>query len=320
MIVLKCLDFNDEGVDDRLECIRERGVTCDFIDGSTNETISWRDFHWAGAIKTVITIPKKLLLKKNRRVFQTMRSAILPQAKKAPDTSLQWIISASYNKKRLTDNHYFDLLLSPQTKWGDSGFRIPSSYYVQMSRDSLYRLDASLQKDAMNTVATAKFGFLAYYGNVHFKGEEHNDEKFIQTAKDSIYTIYKTAHGVIAQKKNKFKWLFITDYDLTGGPEKLRWASIEAVYLLDDHVLVKQKRTPDPEYQLFIINIETAVVGRIKVTYDILLEHDIEFLNLNASERFSIKDNVVTIGNEVKKIRLRIADIKKNLAVFSQPE
>ncbi|QCX01504.1 hypothetical protein FGM00_15830 [Aggregatimonas sangjinii] len=311
--VLEIHDFNEDGIDDRLECIRELGVHCTFTDGFTKESIDWGDFAWRGAIKSVITVPKQLLLDVNAKVYIAMQREVLPHLKKSPDPSLQWILNANFSKRKLADNPYVDLIFIPNSKWKAGNFTIPSNYYVAISRDSLYRLDDAIRNDSLNKATTAPSGFLAYYGQVHYMGEQPRQKDYMPVATDATYTIYRTRHGVLAQKKNKFKWLFITDNDLTGGPEKLRWESIEEVFLLDDHVLIKQSQAPDPEYQLYLVHIETGMTGRIKIDFDSLLAHNIEFLDLNGRERFSMQEDTVRIGNDIKRLRLPLKDIRKTL-------
>ena len=317
--VIKERDFNGDGVDDRLECIRELGVSCTFTDGRTKKSLVWGNLTGKNAIKTIVTIPKALLLEQNEKIFQTMQKEILPDFENPIDPSLQWIIKASFSKQKITDNRFFDMVFSPQTQWKGEKIKTPSNYYVKMSRDSLYQLDEHLKNDFLNNTSTATYGFLAYYGNLHFQNKVQNQQDFEIATKDSIYVIYKTSHGVLAQRQNKFKWLFITDSDLTGGPQKLRWNSIEDVFLTDNYLLIKQSRVPDPEYQLFIVNIETGIVGKIRIDFDALLAQDIEFLDLSHEERFSIKEDTVRIGNEIKTISLPIKAMKISLDSYCRP-
>lgn len=311
--VLEIHDFNEDGIDDRLECIRELGVHCTFTDGLTKESIEWGDFACKGAIKSVITVPKQLLLDANTKVYKAMQREVLPNLKTSPDPSLQWILSANFSKRKLVDNLYLDMIFFPNSKWEDGDFSIPSNYYIEMSRDSLYRLDDAIRNDSLNNATTAQSGFLTYYGRVHFKGEHPSQRDYLPVAADATYTIYRTRHGVLARKKNKFKWLFITDNDLARGPEKLRWESIEEVFLLNDHVLIKQGQAPAAEYQLYLVHIETGITGKIKIDFDMLLAHDIEFLDLSGRERFSMQEDTIRIGNDIKKLRLPLADIRKTL-------
>lgn len=314
--VIYVQDFNKDEIDDRLECLRELGVSCTFTNGKTKQRIEWSNFVWKGDIKSVVTIPKKLLLEENKQIYKTMLQEVLPDFRKPVDSSLLWIINASFSKRILANNQYLDLVFFPKSDWTSNNSSIPSNYYVKMSRDSLYHLDPYLQKGPFNNKTTAEFGFLAYYGLVHFDNNSSNKKEFISVAKNSNYRIYKTRHGVLVQKKDKFKWLFITDSELTGGPEKLRWKSIEDVFLFDNYVLIKQSIAPSPEYQLYIVNINTSVVGRIKIDLDILLANDIEYLDLNTIQRLSIKNNIILIGNEIITLRFPVEEIKTTLDTF----
>ena len=144
--IIKERDFTEDGVADRLECMRELGVSCTFTDGSTKKSFEWGNFGWRGAIKSIITIPKVLLLEQNKIIYETMQEEILPDFKKSMDLSLQWIIQASFSKQKLVNDNFFEMILSPHSQWKDGTVKAPSNYYVQMSRDSLYHLDESSER------------------------------------------------------------------------------------------------------------------------------------------------------------------------------
>ena len=88
-----------------------------------------------------------------------------------------------------------------------------------------------------------------------------------------LYKILKTSHGQIANNENKYKWIFVTDEELTGAPRKLRWSSIGEVILKDKYLLLTINLTGSGNdfddngirnQNYFLININSGKVGRIK--------------------------------------------------------
>ena len=82
-------------------------------------------------------------------------------------------------------------------------------------------------------------GFLIYFGHNHFnqisklsdllgglKNGSSIEDSLLYIGRNDTYKVYSTAHGVLVKKGDQFKWVFVTDHELTGAPDKLRWPSI----------------------------------------------------------------------------------------------
>lgn len=105
-------------------------------------------------------------------------------------------------------------------------------------------------------------GFLGYYASNHL-GYRPADSLNIAYS-DGINNVYTTQHGVFVESALGYKCLFISDFGLTGGPEKLRWESISDLQIIGNYIVLKQSLFPAVAYNIFIINIASGRVGRIK--------------------------------------------------------
>ncbi|WP_299433965.1 hypothetical protein [uncultured Aquimarina sp.] len=130
-----------------------------------------------------------------------------------------------------------------------------------------------------------------YYAHNHYRSKSGDSVTLVD--KNDLYSISRTSHGVIAEKNNFYKWLFISDYTLTGGPEKLRWESIKKVTLFDKYIVVEQSLPPDTRKQFFVINIETGICGLLKedVIIDEKSTHMLESVFEELEKHYILKEN-----------------------------
>jgi len=79
----------------------------------------------------------------------------------------------------------------------------------------------------------------------------------------------------VAKKGNKYKWLFISDIELVGAPDKLRWESIAKVDIVKNYIILEQVTPPATESTLFVINIESGLLGKLKYSViDYILDYN----------------------------------------------
>lgn len=116
----------------------------------------------------------------------------------APDASLQWLITANFNYKKLSNNSYYDLIINSPPIWNSGEIQLPETYYIDIKGkiiDKLYFTDYDPLK-WYNPVNNE--GFLVYYGHNHF--EDGAKSKLTLIGANSFYLAYKTKHGVILKK------------------------------------------------------------------------------------------------------------------------
>lgn len=316
-------DFNNDGIEDRLKCTYEIGSNfgggdCELVDGKTKTKFTLSNYGCFCAIKKRVFVAPELRKKENAYFLYTLKKEILPQFKPVPDQSLYWIIKSGLNTQKLTEHPYFDLIFNPEIYWRQGEPELPFTYSIEIGAETLSKITTEQQASFSQNTSSDHKDYLVYYGDTHFTTENEEIKDFVPIAKSDTYEILKTAHGVIAKKENSYKWLFVTDMDINGSPQKLRWASIEKVILHDKHLIIKQSLAPDPEYNIYVVDIESGIGGRLKIDFDILLEMGVEILDLNQEERFSFQDDNIVIGKKDRKIKFPLEKIKQELGLFSK--
>jgi len=263
-------DFNKDGVIDTLKSFYKGGSGfggkyVQIINGKTHEIYELSNDGCFCQIKDIILIPPELNKTENRLFLETIKKQLLPKKRNVPDASLDWIIKSSYSNVKLDSNYYFDLIIDPQISWIDSEFEYPHSYYLEIEGDTLTQLyDTSYEAPEWFHKKDTK-GFLTYYAHNHYRNT--SGDSLIFADRNALYKTFHTSHGVVVKKGDLHKWVFISDVSLTDAPEKLRWESIKKSKLLDKYLIVQQDLPPKSTYRLFIINIETGIIGRLKYDF-----------------------------------------------------
>ncbi|MHA7059311.1 hypothetical protein ACWGOQ_0018940 [Aquimarina sp. M1] len=251
-------DFNKDGFKDTLKI--RRGYI-QIINGISEESYELFDNGCSCDIKQVVSIPLELGKAENRPFLETMKKELLPKQRSAPDPSLKWMIKGAFLNIKLNDNPFFSHIYDSKLPWNKGRHKNIDNYYIKIKGDTLNKLKASFYVDQEQRALSSK-GFLVYYAHNHYRLA--SGDSIMLVDKNDVYNILRTSHGVIAEKEGFYKWLFVSDYTLTGAPEKLRWESIKNATLFDKHIIVEQSLPPDKHKQFFVINIETGICGLLK--------------------------------------------------------
>ena len=262
-------DFNGDGYTDALSCYYSGGSGfggryCELKNGATNEIYEVNTQGCFCQIKNAILIPPVLGKKENKSFLEAIKKKLLPAWKDSPDPSLQWIINANNSNYELSDNIYFDLIISSPTEWVEGNIELPGTYYIDLKGNALHQLYI-LDLEPPDWYNQKEYeGWLIYYGHNHYRNPTGDSLTLADSSRS--YKAYKTSHGLIIKKEESYAWVFVTDFDLTGGPQKLRWESIKKVRISDNYVIVEQSRAPGETTNIFVIDIETGICGRMKFT------------------------------------------------------
>jgi len=262
-------DFNLDGIEDRLACIRDNGSSfgsedCTVTDAMTGEIFKLSNHGSFGEIKQCITVSAALGQSENASFLNGLRKEMLPPIIKRPDASLEWIIASTYHRTKPEDDSFYELFFTPNTVWKNGSPKFPETYTLEMHTDSLQHIFIS-NEDGFHEDKAA-FGYLAYYGDNHLIKNLEIDapQEFVPAIANETYEVQKTAHGVVAKKGDTYKWLFVTDANSNSAVQKLRWPSIEEVMLYKEYAVIRQNLAPNPEYALYIVNIETRKDSLLK--------------------------------------------------------
>lgn len=292
-------DFNNDGYIDTLKSYYDRGSSfggtyVTLINGKTKENFELDDFGCFCDIKKIILIPPKLRKASNKPFLEVIKKELLPAKMNMPDASLQWLITANVNSKKLSDNIYYDLLIKAPPQWTSGKIKLPSTYYIDVKGDTLHKLyytDTDIPKwyDSKNNE-----GWLVYYGHNHFRNEKEDSLVLVDTS--PTYKVFRTSHGVVVKKGNSYVWIFVTDYRLTGAPEKLRRESIGKIKLVNRHIIVQLINSMEFSNPIFIIDIEKGISGRLRCDNDYFKSYKID------KDKIIIENNVGTKSYELEKL------------------
>ena len=287
-------DFNNDGYIDTLKSYYDGGsgfggTYVTLINGKTKENFEIDDFGCFCDIKQIILIPPELKKANNKPFLEVIKKELLPKKMNMPETSLQWLITANMNSKELSDNIYYDLLIKIPPQWVSGKIKLPGTYYVDVKGDTLSKLyhnDFETPK-WYNPKNKNNEGWLVYYAHNHFRNEKGDSLILVDTS--PTYRVFRTSHGVVVQKGLSFAWVFVTDYRLTGAPEKLRWESIGKIKIVNKHIIVQLMNSGEFSNPIFIIDIEKGISGRLKFDNDYPKSYKID------------KDQIILENNGIAK-------------------
>jgi hypothetical protein len=299
-------DFNNDSVIDRLESYYDGGsgfggtyVTA--INGKTKEQFELNNFGCFCDIKQVILVPPELRKESNKPFLNAIVKELLPDKRKEPESSLQWIISANDNHKVLSKNAFYDLIINSPTKWISGNIKLPDAYYVEISGNTLHKLYTTSTESKLPKWYDKEKnkGFIVYYAFNHYRNEKGDSLTMVYST--PLYKAYRTSHGVVITKGDSYTWIFVTDYPLTGGPAKLRWESIGNVQIIDKYAIVQQQSINDIQNNnFFIIDIENGTVGRLK-------------LDLSGFGKFEVNTEYLIIKDDFRSYPFELAKLFNEL-------
>jgi len=264
-------DLNKDGFIDTIKSSYDGGsgfggIFVKTINGKTSEEFELNNFGCFCSIKKIILIPPGLMKESNRPFLNAIKDELLPPERNGPEGSLQWIISAWMSYKMLPDNPFYSFLINSPTRWISGKIQLPYTYYIKISGDTINKLYVTDEEFPEGFNKTVDRGILIYYGHNHFRNAI--GDSLVLECSTPVYEAYKTSHGVIATKGNYYSWIFLSDYGLTGAPDKLRWESIEKVKIIDRYAIIQQKCMMYSPNSFFIIDIENGLVGKLKLQTD----------------------------------------------------
>ncbi|KGK29172.1 hypothetical protein [Cellulophaga sp. E6(2014)] len=257
------IDFNKDTVLDTLINYYEYGSACSggdasIINGKTKEKLTLYNEGCYSSFMRLIRVPTALNLEINAPFLKVLKDTVLPKKRSRPDSSLNWLLSGSLSLKVVEEHPLFDRIAAPKTNWIPNELTLPEAYYITVSGDTLQKLDRPYGNYFNQEYTTA---FLVYYPIADSRAQLANLTPII---KNTEYEIYKTSHCVFVKKGKMYKWLFISDSDVMGAPDRHSWQAINQIQLIDNYVIIHQDVPPDNVYNIQIVNIETQKVARLK--------------------------------------------------------
>lgn len=262
-------DFNKDGVKDTLHAIYDGGsnfggTDIKLINGKNAERYELSNFGCFCAMTTLHWIPDVLQKPENQLFLSAIQKRLFPIVQEVADPSLEWIIKGKSSNRKLSENKYFNLVINPEISWSTTEIDIPEDNYSMILEEDLIKVlfPEEIRLPENNTPKVKK-GFLSYCGGCH----QMNESSPELVANNNLYKVFKTSHGVYVEKKDLQKWILVNEINLTGSVGKLRWDSIQQVVLIDTYLVIQFSGAPDYFDTIFVSNIETGMVGRLKYLY-----------------------------------------------------
>ncbi len=301
-VVVQTVDYNGDGHIDTLSSWYGGGSGfggkyCILKNGATNEKFELNTAGCFCQITKAVPIPPRLKEEANKFFLAAIEKQILPQKQDSVDHSLRWILNVNHSNQVLSDNIYFDLKFSSPPKWSRGEIKLPDTYYIDVKGNTLDKLYENELEHPDWYNPKKNEGWLIYYAHNHYRNPEGDSLTLVDSTQN--FLAYKTSHGLIIQRDNSYAWLFVNDFNVTGGPGKLRWESIKKGRIVDNFIIVQQNLHPDIISRIFIIDIESGICGRIKLT-----------ANYNG---FHIENNKLIIENSSLKKSLLLDDLINEL-------
>jgi hypothetical protein len=262
----KIEDFNNDGVMDTMEWYYDGGSgfggwTCSIVNGKTNELheiINWGCFC---DIQRTVLIPPALRLPENYPFLDQIKGVLFTEHQDEPDLSFQWIIDGYAANVQAPKNSRFNRLIFPTLNWVKGEIQLPTNYSIDMKGLPLHQIYSTDMETPDWYDAEENEGWVYYYGSRHGRIEALHVPVLINST--TTRKIYKTAHGLIQEKDGAYAWIFVTDFTLTGGPEKMRWGSIVKTEIVGDHLILQHGRMPNLVDALYIINLSNGECGQL---------------------------------------------------------
>lgn len=267
---LRIKDINGDGMRDTIESSYSGGSmfggpTIRLTDGKTKEQLELDVVSSFGSFRTPVYVPLPLAAEQNAAFLSAMLEW-LPELRPKPDPSLNWINFGLYHHSDLIGHPYFKRVIRFPNDWLEGEMALPQTYTIAVAPDSLLLLPPAWDDtDDWKKEPGAKY-FLIYYGHNHYNNCISGDTSFTLVRESEGYKIWRTCHGLVAQKNDRYKWLFVSESGLTGSPDKLRFGSIGYTAMTGSCLFLLHLPTESYDWgsRLWAIDLERGICAEMK--------------------------------------------------------
>jgi len=309
-------DFNQDGLNDTLtyESYGNSVNEIQYVDGSTGKQYSFYNYPSYNDFLYFIPISKDIInVLELLNSIQELFFSNLKRSKITPE--LKWLISAyEFSNDENSNPHYSRIYKVPKD-WYNWPPIFPEAIYMIVDTDTL-KIPDYYRREGENS----QFGWLLYYGHNHrqFINNQIKSD-FTKTKSTNTFDLYKSSHGLLMRNEEQFSWLFHSNSNLTGGPEKLRWTSIEKVLIYEKFVFVHHKSPIRGENKVFVINTENGTVGDLKFE-NAFLNNKIKCFSINILDnvlivKSTISNDCMRSEGEIEEVKFEIESLTKELTI-----
>ena len=261
-------DFNNDGfLDSFIVYVRSTsypdtyndGAT--FVSGKTHHRFYFTDPDFSNKepyFDAFVKVDNELCTEENKPILKMILDSSIYMEYADMDPLLDYYIRFNHNKAHKEESP-FSYSITVRPKWNPMPIELPKHYITWIEFDSA---------NVFNSYEIGDKGWIFYYGNYHltrrypnYGDYERIDSNTSYILKNSIYKIYLTGHGIIAQKGNKYAWIFHAS-DIW----RVRTPSTGIVHLYKKYVICS---TSTLDYgTTYMINIETGEQKIISIEFD----------------------------------------------------
>lgn len=262
---LHVADFNYDGAVDTIHIFSEygRALELTFKDGESGTSYEFWLRNEKSNFIELVPIPNALLSEGNKPLLDTIQNLLIGtiwfNKKEVP--ALGWLRNAYAHAEADTSTH-FKRFFVVEPKWYNGVPEFPEIIAKRVNRME-YPLHPYYWRDSIYTE-----GWLVYLGHNHNTLFSDVPKQFEPLSTYGESELLSTRHGLIISRDMQYAWIFHTDGLLTGGPDKLRWSSINKAVIDGQYVFLHHISTPTNVNRFFMIDIGSGVVGELKLPRD----------------------------------------------------
>ena len=217
------------------------------------------------AFRALVYLPAGLVTGENAPFLAAVLERF-PPLRAQPDPSLLWVQHGFEQERVVTGNPFVKRLIEFPDNWVEGEVKLPEAYSL-MIEPADWRLTAEdySYDDNLPTGVGEKY-LLRYYAHNHYGPCGRENAPLTLVAESADYKIWSTCHALILEKAGRHKWIFMTDHVLTGGPDKLRHASIGRVQLSGQYLNFQHAADPiDFGSTIWLIDIENNICAETSI-------------------------------------------------------
>jgi hypothetical protein len=289
-------DFNQDGTQDSISWEWDCGSSScaffyGFFDGRTLSSAEGMMEQPFSDFIDVVGLPKNLDY--DQPTWERIFSTIFNKDSIRPNTpSLDWYISAYMARANADTTETLQTIFRVTPQWHARPVQTPTFSFRYLTGDTLAALKEQVWVGGSNQSETA---MVLYYGQNH--GENLETTASVLVFQED--TLLQTPHGLIWLKDEQYAWILAHDHALFGGPGKLRWPSIQEVWIYEDLLVVLILNGIVDDYHFLLVHPESGTIATL--FHDGLYASDeLEYFQL--SNLFQLHHNGKLLTYDIPKL------------------
>lgn len=296
-------DWNGDGSRDSLYGYHDSGSGFAgggvvLINGASHDTLEMVTTYCFCAVRNLHPVPDKLLLPENAAFFEKMKEVLRIPPLQPADPILQWITFGLEHPIPTQNSSYFERAFFSPIQWYRALPKPNASYAILIS-DHDFNVQVYSSFGEWPDTTAHQTGILTFSHYPLFSDSIEVEP----SAPSGDWKIWAGKHFLQVRHGKEWAWAFVTDFQLTGGPEKMRWKSISEVFHYGKYVIVLVDMPPLGIGNWWVMNLEDGKYGQL-ATYDgTTVEIDGPFLKFRDEKGVPQNWDIQAIFKELDQLR-----------------